>query len=36
MVDCQFLNSNIARQISFVNSTLGAQEVAQTSPTAFV
>jgi len=36
MIDCQFMNSDIARQIGFVNTSVGAQEIAQTCPTAFV
>ena len=36
MVHSQFMNSGIARQIGFVNATVGTQEITQASPTAFV
>ena len=36
MIDCQFMNSNIARQIGFVNASIRTQEVAQTGPAAFI
>ena len=36
MIDSQFMDSNIARQIGFVNTSVWTQEVAQACPTAFV
>lgn len=36
MIDCQFMDSNIARQIGFVNTSVWAQEIAQSCPAAFV
>ena len=36
MIDCHFMNSCITRQIGFVNTSKGVQEIAQTYPTTFV
>ena len=36
MIDCHFMNSDIARQIGFVNASVWAQEIAQSCPAAFV
>ena len=36
MIDCHFMNSNIARQMGFVNTSIRTQEIAQSCPTAFV
>ncbi len=36
MIDCQFMDGGITGQVSLGNTTVGAQEVAQTGPATFV
>ena len=36
MVDRQFMDGGVAGQIGFMNAAIGSQEIALTSPTAFI
>jgi len=36
MIDSQFMDSRIARQVGFVNTSIRTQEIAQTRPAAFI